>query len=41
MFSHSQVSKLRFRIKSRTMKAWKTIVKRVKEVSPHVVEEIR
>jgi hypothetical protein len=41
MFSHSQVSKLRFRIESRTMKAWKTMVKTVKEVPPHLLEEIR
>jgi hypothetical protein len=41
MFSHSQVSKLGFRIYSRTMKAWKTMVKRDKEVSPHLLEEIR
>jgi hypothetical protein len=40
MFSHSQVSKLGFRSDSRTMKTWKTMVKRVKEVSPHVVKEI-
>jgi hypothetical protein len=44
MFSHSQVSKLRFRTASRrtmVIFAWKTMVKRVKEVSPHLVEEIR
>jgi hypothetical protein len=40
MFSHSQVSKLGFRIQNRTMKSWKTMVKRVKEVSPHLEEEI-
>jgi hypothetical protein len=41
MFSHSQVSKPGFRIESRTTKAWKTLVKRVKEVPPHLVEQIR
>jgi hypothetical protein len=41
MFSHSQVSKPGFRIESRTMKAWKTVVNLIKEVSPHLVEEIR
>jgi hypothetical protein len=41
MFSHSQVSKAGSRIESRIMKAWKTMVKRIKEVSPHLVEEIR
>jgi hypothetical protein len=41
MFSHSQVSKPGFRIKSRIMKAWKTMVKRIKEIPPHLVEEIR
>jgi hypothetical protein len=41
MFSHSQVSKLGFRIESRTMKACRTMMKRVKQVPPHLVEEIR
>jgi hypothetical protein len=40
MFSHGHVSKLGSRIESRSMKAWKTMVKRVKEVSPHLAEEI-
>jgi len=41
MFSHSQVSKPGFRIKRRIMKAWKTMVKRIKEIPSHLVEEIR
>jgi hypothetical protein len=41
MFSHSQVSKPRFRISGRIMKAWKSMVKSIKEVPPHLVQEIR
>jgi hypothetical protein len=41
MFSHSQVCKAGFRIESRTLTAWKTMMKRIKEVSPHLVEDIR
>jgi hypothetical protein len=41
MFSHSQVSKPGSRIYSRIMKGWKTMVKRIKEVPPDLVEEIR
>jgi hypothetical protein len=41
MFSHSQISKAGFRIESRIVKAWKTMVKRIKEVSPCLLEEIK
>ncbi len=40
MVSHSKVSKPGFRIYSRIMKAWKTMVKRIKEVPSHLVKEI-